>query len=454
MTVDVHQWALENFGECDLGDSRRTARAIIVAEQMVENPDGSTPRQTEVWSDCKALYRLVNREEVTHEALSRPHWERTRRQARGTVLLIGDTTETDFGIHRQIEGLGPTGDGDGRGFMLHSSLMIDPQTREILGLAGQELFYRQPAPPGENSYQRRQRDRESEVWGRVIDQVGSAGPDARYIHVFDAGADNLEVFCHLQQQGVGWVIRAAQPHRNVWSSGKERSLKDLLPRQPCLGTYTLEIVARKKIPARTATLEIRATQVTIRCPKRKTAYLKSIEFQELTQWVVEAREVRPPKGAERIHWVLYTSEPAPTFEAAWKVLEYYETRWVVEEWHKAIKTACLLESRQYMTSHALEALAAFSSIIGIRLIQLRALAAKAPNTPAEKVVPPEWLQMLRALRKSKITTIRDFLRQLAGLGGFLCRKGDGEPGWITLWYGMEKLLLCVRGAAAIHRRCG
>lgn len=145
-------WAEENFGTCELGDARRTRRAVQVAQQMAEHPQGSTPDQTENWGDLKAVYRLFAEADVTFEALAEPHWQATRRRARGVVLLIGDTMETDFGIHREIAGLGPTGDGRGRGFFLQSSLLVDAKSQEILGLAGQELFYRKAAPKKENSY--------------------------------------------------------------------------------------------------------------------------------------------------------------------------------------------------------------------------------------------------------------------------------------------------------------
>lgn len=69
-------------------------------------------------------------------------------------------------------------------------------------------------------------------------------------------------------------------------------------------------------------------------------------------------------------------------------------------------------------------------------------------------LPKAWLEMLRALRKRPIPTVRDFVRHLAGLGGFLMRKHDGEPGWITLWRGVDKLLLCLRGAKALKQKCG
>lgn len=137
-------------------------------------------------------------DEVTFAAVATPHWQRTRSLVRGTVLLIGDTLETDFGILRAVKGLGPTGDGYGLCFLLHSSLMVDAACGEIVGLAGRELFYRQPAPEDENSYQALQRPRESEVWDRVIDQVGSPTAGVRFIHVFDRGADNLDVFCYCR----------------------------------------------------------------------------------------------------------------------------------------------------------------------------------------------------------------------------------------------------------------
>lgn len=455
LTLDVAQWAEENFGSCDLHDVRRTRRAVKVAQQMAEYPDGSGPDQTEVWPELKASYRLFDCEEATFQSLASPHWRATRALAHGDVLLIGDTTETDFGYHRDVQGLGPTGDGYGLGFFIHSSMMVNAQTGEIMGLAGQDLFYRQPAPKNENSYRALQRARESEVWGRVIDEVGPPAASARYIHVFDRGADNLDVFCHCRQQRTEWIIRVAQLHRKVENQfGTRRSLRATLESQPLSGAYEIPVRATKKHSARTARLHVRFAQVVIRCPKRKTKYQRSIGFQEMTQWVVEAREVHPPKGVERLHWVLWTSLPINSFDDAWQMIEHYEKRWLIEEFHKAIKTGCRLESRLYREAHRLEAVAAMTCVLSVRLVQLKTVAATQPDRPAAHAVPKIWLQMLSALRKKPIVTVRDFFRHLAGLGGFLMRKGDGEPGWITLWRGLDKLLLAIRGHLSFQQRCG
>jgi len=164
LELEIDKWAEQNFGDCELGDVRRTKRTVKLAAQAATHPDGSTPEQTEVWSDCKAAYRLFDQDDVTFAALCEPHWRLTRDRTGGTWLLIGDTTEIEFGIRREVSGLGPTGDGGGRGFFLHSSLMINAETDDIAGLAGAELFHRQPVPRKETLTQKKKRARESEVW--------------------------------------------------------------------------------------------------------------------------------------------------------------------------------------------------------------------------------------------------------------------------------------------------
>ena len=231
----VHEWAQMNFGACELGDKRMTTRLVRVAEQVASNPSASLPNQTETWGDLKAAYRLFDCEEVTFEAVARPHWELTKKRAQGRTLVIGDTTEIDFGRFREIDGVGPTGNGTGQGFLLHNALMVGADTEELLGVAGQTIHYRsnQQKPKTRPTAPQRlkKKDRESEVWGKVIDQIGPPAEDASYVHVFDRGADNFEVYCHLLQQRGDWVIRASQLYRwvLVGESGKRMQLKTYLP---------------------------------------------------------------------------------------------------------------------------------------------------------------------------------------------------------------------------------
>ena len=174
-------------------------------------------------------------------------------------------------------------------------------------------------------------------------------------------------------------------------------------------------------------------------------------------WVVETREINPPPGTKAARWVLLCSEEVGDFHAAWEALEHYEKRWLIEEFHKALKSGCRLEERQYETARRLEAVTGVLGIVAVRLLQLKMLARNEPQRPAEQAVPRRWIQMLQSLRKRRLKapwSVRDFYRELAKLGGFLGRKSDGEPGWMTLWRGFEKLHLCLRGADALQRKCG
>jgi len=229
LALDVSQWSNEQFKDCDLGDRRRTKRVVKLAAQAALMPDASTPKQTEGWGDCKAAYRLFAQPQVTFEAITAPHYARSRAVPAGVWLVINDTTEVSFGYDRQLESVGRVGN-DARGFFLHSGLLVSAESEEIAGLAAQDLFARPLKKIGRvSSAKRKKRKCESEVWGRVIDRIGPAPEQARFVHVCDRGADNFEVYCHLLEQRAGWVIRAAQLKRCVRdAAGQDCSLEEAL----------------------------------------------------------------------------------------------------------------------------------------------------------------------------------------------------------------------------------
>jgi len=465
VTMDAQVWAEEQFGQCDLNDKRRTDRLVKLAAGVLCHPSGSLPEQTADTADLKAAYRLFARDDVSFEAIAKPHWEQTRQRPPGTYLVLDDTTEIDFGIHRKIRGMGQTGNGGGWGFLLHSALVVSAEGEEIFGLAAQKIRYRKPTPKNENTTQRLKRDRESELWGQVIDLVGRPPQGVRWVHVVDRGGDNFEVYCHCREQESDWVARVTQKSRNIIvPDGKTMPLSKYLKSLRCVGGYDLQLRAhgsqpargrrKKRIaePARTAKLEVRIGRLQIPFPMHKSPYLKRFSPSPIAMWVVHAIEVNPPEGAEPVEWILLPALPVESFEDAWRILGYYEKRWLIEEWHKALKTGCRLEYRQLKSKEGLERIAGLLSVVAVRLLQLKSAARTNPDRPARQTVPLHWLKMLIAVRKrlkhtvATTMTIGEFYRELAKLGGFLGRKSDGEPGWITIWRGWQKLYLLVRGS--------
>jgi hypothetical protein len=229
----------------------------------------------------------------------------------------------------------------------------------------------------------------------------------------------------------------------VDNSDEQVPFTSYLPRLKRLGEYTLSLRARPGQAAREATVEVCVGSIKISQPRHVSPWVRKLKQPPITMNVIEVVEVHAPEGVEPIRWILLTSLPVRTFEEAWLVISYYERRWLIEEYHKALKTGCRTESRQLKTAGRLEALVGLTSVVAVRLLQLKSLARTKPEVPAQRVVPRVWLKMLKLARKNlnrvHDLTVGQFYREVAKLGGFLGRKGDGEPGWITIWRGWEKL---------------
>ena len=452
-------WSEKQFGTCELGDRRRTERLVRYAQQMAEKPDASTPKQTETWSDCKAVYRLFARPEVTFEAVTQTHYQNTQTMPPGRYLVISDATEIDFGYKSPRPGLGQLTGTHRRGFFLHSSLIVDAETHAVAGLGRQELWAR---PIGRKKrvhrVKCRKRATESDVWGRNIDAIIPSQQGVELIHICDRGADNFDVFAHLSVKGDSWVIRAAQLTRHLRNAeGENEKLSEIIEAAVLKGTYQLWIKANKKQAARCANIEVSSTSATLLRPREgATEFVMDNGIEEIETNIVIVKEVNAPRGADPIQWVLYTKESVTSFNACYRVIELYEQRPIVEEFHKGLKTSLSIEQRQYAIADRLEPVIGVASVQAVRLLQLRDASRRAPETPARKVVPAEWIDVLQSIQRHprKITTVRDFTRALAALGGFLGRKSDGNPGWQTLWHGLESLLIAIRGAQNAIKNCG
>jgi hypothetical protein len=452
-------WSELEFGACVLGDQRRTRRLVRYARQMAEKPDASTPRQAEGWSECKAVYRLFERPEVTFEAVTAAHYQRTRDLAPGKYLVISDTTEVDYGYKSAREGLGLLTAEHRRGFFLHSALVVEADTGDVIGLGAQELWAR----PHEKKRRVhrvacRKRPTEADVWGRVMDRVQATRDGVQFVHVCDRGADNFDVFAHLHEKGDSWVIRAAQLTRKVRTAdGRVVKLGELMKSAPLQGTYQVYVSANRNQVARWAQVEVRATSVTLLRPREgSTAFVLDRNIREVPSNVVQVQEVNPPKNCKPLQWVLYSAEPVSSLAESLKVITFYEQRPLVEEYHQCLKTGLQIEGRQYESADRLQPVIGVICVQAVRLLQLRHVARRAPETPARKLVPPEWLDVLRLVLRNPrpLNTVRDFIRGVASLGGFLGRKSDGEPGWKTIWRGLETLLVALRGYRAARRKYG
>ena len=453
------EWAQQQFAQVVLGDVRRTRRAVKLATQMATQPQVSWPKQAGTWAATKAGYRWFDNDDVTFEALQTQHWAQTRAAAatRAVVLHIQDGSQLDYSGPRARDGLGPIGDGGGWGFLLHTTLSVDPQTSAVLGLSHQVLTVRQPAPPQETKRQRKQRPRESQVWGQAVAALGAAPAGSCWVQVCDREADTFAFFAACRQHGHHFLVRAAQNRRAaVGPAGTEPTggLLDLVRTLPAGTQQELELRRRPQRAPRRVALNVAWAPLTLWPPQDER-----VGQEPLQLWAVRVWEPQTPAGEEPIEWVLLTDLPTPDAAAALARAQGYALRWLIEEYHKCLKSGCAVEARQMEMAARLAACIALLAVVAVRLLQLKHTARHAPQRPAAECVSADHVRVLAAYRgrAAESFTAYEFWREVAKLGGFLARRRDGEPGWQTLWRGWRDLDLMTCGARLARgdpSRCG
>jgi hypothetical protein len=446
------KWAVETFGTAELGDLRRTDRLVKMATAIAENPSASLPESMRDWAETLAAYRFLDNESITHEQIMQSHWMITHQEAmqHPRVLLAADTTDVNLSSHETAEGLGPIGRGKkAQGFFVHTVLAIDADSRQLLGCMYQEPFVRQSAPKGETKAQRKKRVRESQIWERSIQAIGPVPEKQKWIYVGDRGSDIFTFWQMCEQLGYDFLIRVAQDRRVRLEEEPEEEdpeiqrLKTLARSLPAQGGRVLPVPAQRQRPARDAFLKMSWQEVCIQPPMNGAVLSKT----EVKAWVVRVWEPEPPQGVEALEWILLTTVPVQSAEDAWERITWYKWRWLLEDFHKVLKTGCRIEVRRQQTVGAMWNLLGILTPMAMRLLWLRQTAQQAPDTPATDVVSPEVIYVVTELnqRPGRTMTANDLWRSIASFGGYLNRKSDGPPGWQTLWKGWLYIQTILQG---------
>jgi hypothetical protein len=437
-------WAVRTFGLAELGDLRRTDRLVQLAAALARNPQSSFPACLRGEAETGGASRVFNHTGRTPEHIQMPHGIQTRREAatRAQVLMIGETTELNCSSHHSLQGAGPVGRGSrAQGFFVHSVLARDAQTEDLLGCAYHQPFVRQPAPEKETKGQRKQRERESQVWEQRVRGMGAVPAKTQGISVGDRGSDSFPLWQACQQLGDDVTIRVAQDRRVTGEESEptaDASLLHLKRRArplPIHDLHWLELPAPETSAARKAVVAVSCEPVRIQPPVPHAP----LEKTELALWVVRVWEPLPPPGVQPLEWILLSSVAVISIEDAWQHARWDRCRWLIEAFHTVLTSGCHMETRRMHTVSALMQVLAILTPLGMRLLALRHRAVLCPDLPATQVVSPQVLHVLALLNPQPHPqwTVRTLCSTIARFGGFLARSCDGLPGWQTLWHGWD-----------------
>lgn len=468
---DGATWIRAQFEQAHLGDIRRTRRVIQVAGEMLADPGASLPQLAPTRSDLKATYALWAHPASTPDHLQAGHRaqvDTALHTGDAIILLVEDTTVMSWAGNAPVAGLGPIGSGGDaglQGFLLHSVLAVrwaappEPAAARrpavtVLGVAVQQYHVRTPAPPNEKAlppgsrpFARQRRWRESALWDQSTARLGPApapGAGPRWVRVCDREADVYEFLESCHTAGHGYVVRAARNRALAEGPPLMTTLRALPPQ----GTLTVALRARPTHPARVATLRVAATPVTLRAPRRpgRPAGLRpGLACTALRVWEPDA-----PAGVTALEWLLLSDAPVATAADAITLAQQYATRWVIEEFHKVLKTGLGAERLQLENATRLFAAIAVMSVVAVRLLHLKEWVRVAPDAPAgEAGLTPLEHQLLERHAQHPLPTVRAVALALGRLGGHLNRRSDGLPGWQSLWRGLQRLQTMATGATLI-----
>jgi hypothetical protein len=449
---DVQAWSASTFGQCELGDARRTQRVVKMAASLASKLGQSVVKCMDEDAEVEGAYRLLRNPAVSSQALAEGGYAATVEHAREreTLLAVEDTTSLSFS-HGVAEELGYIGapKQKKKGLQVQSVLLLDGETKSTVGLIEQHRWYRQASRLKDKNQRARQpyEKKESYKWQRssqvVSERLGETM--ARTISVCDRESDVYEYLHYKVNAGQRFVVRTHYNRKLDEEGGK---LYELARELQGAGQYQAPIEQKGGRRARTARLEVAYAPVWLLAPDRKQKMYSPIEAT-----VLICREVS--RCEKPVEWILLTTEPVHSAADARRIVGYYEARWKIEEFHKAWKSGgTQVEKRRMQTADNLERLAVILAFIAVRLLQLREVVqvdkSLAKQDCSSILTETQWRvlwrkQEKRAYRKKTPPTIEWAYYALARLGGWKDSKRTGRVGWNALWEGWFKLDMLVEG---------
>jgi len=437
--TNATHWAENLFGEAKLGDIRRTRRLVTIAANMSRKLGKSLVKSCHNTAEIEAAYRFMRNPAVKNQAIESSGFDVTSQQAVhfSTMLAIEDTTSLNFSYQSIRDELGHiTTSKKARGMLAHSVLLYAPDEQQIIGLIEQTRWSRDLDKYGLSNKQATQTpylEKESFKWERASRRIHSRlGDDVmkRVISVCDREADLYEYLTYKTTHQQRFVVRSCMSRHIEESSEKLYGYSDSLT---SAGERELLVPQKGGRKARKTVLEIKYAPITIKVPSNKSG-------SNIPLYYVACVE----KGKQQICWHLLTTEPVTTVAQAHKIVGYYETRWLIEDYHKAWKSGgTQVEDVRMQSRENLEKMVVILAFVAIRVMQLRLYGNK--NSPRceesceSLLAPTEWKLLWLKREKTELPASPPSIEwayiNIAKLAGWHDSKRTGIVGWKTLWEG-------------------
>jgi len=458
-------WASQEFGGSDFGDKRLTDRLISLADRFSEAPEDPINQACNGWAETKAADRFFKNDSVDQNKILRTHIEQTvlRSKNEQTILAIQDTSYVSW-ILPKTKGHGVISRTPGknvktiesRGVVMHTCFAVSTEGVP-LGLLDQKTFARQPLPEELKEKKKKGHnvnvpieDNESIRWLESLKKAreSTINKDIIVVTVCDREGDFYEFFELAHRRGSSTLVRAKGDRiinkASRYSEKTDDRLWSYLKRLQSSGKIEVEVPAKDECPQRTAILDVSHGEFIMNPPRNNIRH-KTEELPDLHLNAVYIVEKNPPQDQEALEWMLITNLQIKNFDEAVEKVKWYCLRWRIEVFHKILKSGLKVEDCRLGTAERLIRYLTVMSIIAWRIFGITLVSRSCPNKPCTKLLAEdEWKVLYLKIKRTnllpkKVPTLQEVVRWIAQLGGFLARKGDGDPGPITIWRGWKRL---------------
>jgi hypothetical protein len=389
--------------------------------------------------------RFLGNAKVTTERVIESWSEGTAAAVDGRhVLAIQDTSEINFATTTERRrGLGEIGKGNGHGVLLHPMLAVDAENGICLGLVSGQVWTRKGRRTVSHDL-RDLSDKESQRWiATALAAKPLLAKAAMVTAIGDRESDIFALYASAAEERFH-VIARSMHDRNLADGTGLYAASDAMA---VVDQRAIVLPARAQRAERTAQLELRFGVVSLARPQ--TRFLRHLP-ESLSLNYVDVREPVPHAGIEPLHWRLLTTHAVATAEQAWRIVEWYKRRWLIEQFFRVLKTQGFrLEDSQIATADRLlklVAIAAKAAVITIQLLQARDSRGHQPARLAFNASAVATLAALNRNLEAQSKRLRNphppdsltwaawIIGRLGGWDGYPSSK---PPGPITMKTGLE-----------------
>lgn len=476
------QWAELEFGGAKLGDKRLTSRLVKIAQAKSKQP---MKHWLEILGGAaaaiKGFYRLVGNyfltksgdkpkirdrqaKSIDFDTILKPHIEQTKRRMMSydRVLVIRDQSDLNYSSIKTCDGLGVIGRNQtktkSKGLSLGTQFVVTTKGLP-LGIAGADCVAPKLKPEHKGKDRRYipLHQKTTQRWVDGLQQCQELGQElrqtTRIVQVCDREADVYDMFeAWSEDKKVELLVRAEHNRR----TNEGYKLFELVQQVPEIWRKSVIVKRQSGKPkkGKRSTRPLRPERKVLLAMQYRTVLLHPpdcglnskkppIKVTLIHVW----EEKDPPKGEKKIDWYLISTATNLTKDEAWERVSWYCLRWRIEDFHRVLKSGCLIEDFQFEKADRLKNAIAICMVVAWRIMALTLLGREAPELPADIFYSETEQEIIECLvkKKSRPLTLKTANQVVASLGGHMGRKNDLPAGYQVMWKGYMNLIIMCYG---------